>query len=134
MVFKHNETITSLYEGITKTANPTEDQLVQQAPLLSKTGLSKDQDLLAEAYKSISKKCTCAAKGGTCDCDNCAKCRSNQKPLKENKKTEKPDYMDVDEDGDTEESMKKATKDKKFKKLAKEGLSFKDLFKSLMTE
>ena len=88
--------------------------------------------MLAEAYKAVSKKCTCAAKGGDCDCDGCAKCTANQKPVEEAKKAGKPDYMDVDGDGDKKESMKKALKDKSSKNPSKG--SFKDKFAEVMAK
>ena len=141
MVFKDTQTLSGLYEGITKKVEPSKDQLIEQAPILSNTALSKDQDMLLEAYNVITNKgakevhCKYAAKG--CDCDGCEECKDNQEPIEEAKKKAKPDYMDVDKDGDKKESMKKALKDKGEKKsssLKKEGLSFKDLYNSVMTE
>jgi hypothetical protein len=129
MVFNNNETLASLYEGITKRIDPSSEQSTRQAPTLSNTDLSKDQDLLAEAYKAVGKKETCmhAAKG--CDCDGCKECKANQKPVEEAKKAGKPDYMDLDGDGDKKESMKKAVKDKKPTKG-----SFKDNFNKVMSK
>ncbi len=94
----------------------------------------KDQQLLMEAYQAIAEKkhnCSHAAKG--CDCAGCSECKSNQEPLEEAKKKKgKPDYLDVDKDGDKKEPMKKALKDKKH---MKEGISsFRDLFNRVMTE
>lgn len=121
MVFKDTQTLSGLYEGITKKVEPSKDQLVEQAPILSNTALSKDQDMLAEAYNTIVVEA----------------------------KKEKPDYMDADKDGDKKESMKKALADKaekgsdeeepeKEKKkpafLKKEGLTFKDLFNRVISE
>lgn len=137
MVFKDNESLTSLYEGITKRVEPSADQLVQQAPILSNTQLSKDQDMLAEAYNVMTNRgakemhCAHAAKG--CDCNSCDECKANQETIEE-KKSGKPDYMDVDKDGNKKESMKKAVKDKAAKKTMKEGLSFKDLYNAVMNE
>jgi hypothetical protein len=129
MVFNNNESLAALYEGITKRIDPSTEQSTRQSPTLSKTDLSKDQDLLAEAYKAVGKKETCkhAAKG--CDCDGCEECKANQKPVEEAKKAGKPDYMDVDGDGDKKESMKKAVKDKKPMKG-----SFKDNFNKVMSK
>lgn len=139
MVFKDNQTLSGLYEGITKKVEPSQDQLVQQAPILSNTALSKDQDMLSEAYTVMTNKgakemhCKHAAKG--CDCSGCEECKANQEPIEEAKKKAKPDYMDVDKDGNKKESMKKALKDKSKKNLVKEeGLSFKDLYNSVMLE
>ena len=123
MVFKDNESLTSLYEGITKRVEPSADQLVQQAPILSNTQLSKDQDMLAEAYNVMTNR-------GSNGCDEC---KANQETIEE-KKSGKPDYMDVDKDGNKKESMKKAVKDKAAKKTMKEGLSFKDLYNAVMNE
>lgn len=133
MIFNDNESLTSLYTGITKQVEPSTEQLTKQAPLLSNTSLSKDQQSLEEAYNvmtnSGSKKCTCmhAAKG--CDCDGCDECRCNRDKVDEAKKNAKPDYMDVDEDGDKKEPMKKALKEK-----VKESSKFKSYFQKLMTE
>ena len=111
MAFKDNDLLANLYSNITKTVEPSEDQLTIQAPTLSNTDLSKDQDYLYEAYKSVTKHaCSHAAKG--CDCDCCKECKGNQEPIGEAKKSGKPDYMDVDKDGNKKEPMKKALKDK----------------------
>jgi hypothetical protein len=84
----------------------------------------KDQELLSEAYNKVAKnKCTC---GKNCTCRKEAK-----KPVKE-AKHEKPDYLDADEDGDEEESLKQALKDKEAKT---ESLSlFKSLYKTTIKE
>lgn len=141
MVFKDNESLTNLYEGITKQATPSKDQLTRQAPTLSRTELSKDQDMLAEAYEVMTnrgtKTCTCkhAAKG--CDCDGCKDCRDNHEHLDEAKKAKKlssaqkkiaqaappPDEIT----GSDFAALKK-------KKAMKEGFTFKDLYASVMTE
>jgi hypothetical protein len=95
----------------------------------------KDQELLAEAYNLVSEKkykCKHAAKG--CDCDGCKECKANQKPLEEAKKKAKPDYMDVDKDGNKKESMKKALKDKAKKEVKEELSSFKALFNKVIAE
>ena len=97
----------------------------------------KDAEMLAEAYTAVlEKKCTCkhAAKG--CKCNNCKDCKCNQKKksLKEAAK-EKPDYLDVDEDDNKEESMKKALSDKaKKKEIKEESSSFADLYRQIMEE
>jgi hypothetical protein len=141
MVFKDTQTLSGLYEGITKKVEPSKDQLIEQAPILSNTALSKDQDMLAEAYNVITNKgakelhCKHAAKG--CDCTGCEECKDNQETIEEAKKKAKPDYMDVDKDGNKKESMKKAVADKSKKKpdfLKKEGLTFKDLFSRVISE
>ena len=147
MVFKDTQTLSGLYEGISKKVEPSKDQLIEQAPILSNTALSKDQDMLAEAYNVITNKgakklhCEHAAKG--CDCNGCEECEDNQESIQEAKRKDKPDYMDVDKDGDKKESMKKALKDKKEEPeekkkkpafLKKEGLTFKDLFNRVISE
>lgn len=141
MVFKDNESLTNLYEGITKQATPSKDQLTRQAPTLSRTELSKDQDMLAEAYEVMTnrgtKTCTCkyAAKG--CDCNGCQDCKDNHEQLDEAKKAKKlssaqkkiaqaappPDEIT----GSDFAALKK-------KKTMKEGFSFKDLYNAIMTE
>ena len=73
--------------------------------------MNKDADLLAEAYQKVLKRtehCKSAKEG--CDCDKCDECKENQ-TVKEAKGS-KPDYIDIDKDGDKKESMKKAFKDK----------------------
>jgi len=54
-------------------------------------------------------KCTCPA-----DCKDCD-CKTNES------KKAKPDYIDIDGDGDKKEPMKKAVKDKKKKKIGEAG-------------
>lgn len=71
--------------------------------------LNRDEKLLAEAYQRIMEsedKCSHAKNG--CDCDECEDCKDNKKV----EEAAKPDYLDVDEDGDKDEPMKKALKDK----------------------
>lgn len=138
MVFKDTRTLSGLYEGITKKVEPSKDQLIEQAPILSNTALSKDQDMLLEAYNVITNKgakevhCKYAAKG--CDCDGCEECKDNQEPIEEAKKKAKPDYMDVDKDGNKKEPMKKALKDKKKHEMKEQISSFKDLFNKVISE
>lgn len=138
MAFNDNKTLTDLYSNITKRVEPTADQLVRQAPLMSKTDLSTDQSRLEEAYDVMTskgpKKCACkhAAKG--CDCDGCEECRNNREAVEESKKSaksSKPDYLDVDKDGNKKELMKKALKDKE---TMEEGSKFASFFKKIMTE
>lgn len=133
MIFKDSEALSNIYANITKQAVPSADQLVESAPLKSRTDLSKDQSLLAEAYASIQEAgapCPCT-QGKKCtkkDC-SCTKCK---KSLEESKKKSnaKPDYLDVDDDGDEKESMKKALKDKAMKESSK----FKSLFMRIINE
>lgn len=81
--------------------------------------MNKDTKQLMEAYERVlemkkHEHCKYAEEG--CECDKCDECKENKKPVSEKKKAPKPDYLDVDEDGDEKESMKKALKDKKSKK------------------
>lgn len=48
-----------------------------------------------------------------CDCENCdcENCDCGEESVIEKKKS-KPDFLDVDKDGDKKESMKKASKEK----------------------
>lgn len=139
MIFKDTEALSNIYANITKQANPSKDQLVQQAPMLNRTDLSKDQDLIAEAYANmlteakepccpctVGKKCT--KKG--CECTACKKSLKESQILEAKKKAAKPDYLDADEDGDKKESMKKALKDKAMKESSK----FRNLFMSIINE
>lgn len=74
------------------------------------------------------------------DVERCRKdkMQGSQSELKESKKKPKPDYLDVDKDGNKKESMKKALSDKKKspkKTSMKEGISsFKDLFQRVISE
>lgn len=92
--------------------------------------ISKDEQLLVEAYKQVIEKmhckCSHAKAPEKCDCDGCEDCKKNQK-LEEGKKA-KPDFLDADKDGNKKESMKKALKDKKGKG------NFKDLHKKTMSK
>lgn len=143
MIFKDSEALSNIYSNISKQATPSAEQLVQQAPLLSRTDLSKDQDNLANIYASIITEgkepcCPCTI-GKKCTKKDC-QCSACKKALKESrileakkeapKKGAKPDYMDVDDDGDQKESMKKALKDKAMKESSK----FKSLFMSIINE
>lgn len=58
-----------------------------------------------------------------------------EKKSPKGKKKSKPDFMDVDKDGNKSESMKKAIKDKKSKsakKTIKESLTFADAVKFVL--
>ena len=104
MIFKDTELLTNLYTGIAK------------------------QQFLNEAKEEACCPCTqgkkCTKKG--CDCKAC------EKSLNEAKKAGKgkPDYLDMDGDGDKKEPMKKALKDKAMKESSK----FKNLFVSVINE
>ena len=136
MIFKDAELLSNLYAGITKQVTPSQDQLVEQAHRLSKTELSGDQKMLAEAYEAMTnsgyKKCACKHASKGCDCDGCEECKCNREKIDEAKKAKKgkPDYLDADKDGNKKEPMKKALKDK----AMKESSSFKDLFMSIINE
>jgi len=74
--------------------------------------MNKDAELLAEAYQKVleeAKHCKAAMEG--CDCDDCKECEENQ--TVDEAKHAKPDYIDIDKDGNKKESMKKAAADKK---------------------
>ena len=93
--------------------------------------MNKDADLLAEAYQKVLEEamhCKYAKKG--CDCDNCEECKDNQ--TVEEAKHAKPDYIDIDGDGDKEESMKKAAADKKKKSMHKENAEMADAYQTIL--
>jgi hypothetical protein len=98
--------------------------------------MNKDADLIAEAYQKMlstwkenkDKDCKWAKKG--CDCDGCEECKSNQKV--EEAKAVKPDYIDIDKDGDKKESMKKAAQDKKKKSVHKENAEMGEAYETIL--
>lgn len=53
---------------------------------------------------------------------------------KKAKKGSKPDFLDVDKDGNKKESMKKAIKDKKNKKIVKENILLANFIKCVSEE
>ena len=65
-----------------------------------------------------------------------AKAKKNNKKSasKTSKKGVKPDYIDVDKDGNKKESMKKAIKDKKKKKIVKENTLISNFIKCIAEE
>jgi hypothetical protein len=84
--------------------------------------LSDDVKQLTDLYSLIvegKEKCNCTA-----DC----KCKDKKSKQTSN---DKPDYLDVDKDGDTKESFKKALKDKED---LKEHSAFKRLYATVMNE
>lgn len=86
----------------------------------------KDEQLLIEAYKAIFEKneaCGCPK-----DCDR-KKCEEEKIEEAIKAKKGKPDYLDVDEDGDKNEPFKKALKDKSLKEGS---LTFKELYKTII--
>lgn len=93
--------------------------------------MNKDADLIAEAYQKVLEEamhCKYAKDG--CDCDKCEECKDNQ-TVDEAKKA-KPDYLDVDKDGDKDEPMKKALKDKKKKSMHKENAEMADAYQTIL--
>jgi len=93
--------------------------------------MNKDADLIAEAYQKVLKgteHCKYAKEG--CDCDGCEECEANQKV--EEAKAAKPDYIDIDKDGDKKESMKKAAHDKKKKSFHKENAEMGEAYETIL--
>ena len=94
--------------------------------------MNKDADLLAEAYQKVLKgteHCKSAKEG--CDCNKCEECKENQ-TVDEAKKADKPDYIDIDKDGDKKESMKKAAHDKKKKSFHKENAEIGQAYETIL--
>jgi hypothetical protein len=92
--------------------------------------MNKDADLIAEAYQKVlegTEHCKWAKEG--CDCDGCEECKENQ--TVDEAKHAKPDYIDIDKDGDKKESMKKAAKDKK-KSMHKENAEMADAYETIL--
>jgi hypothetical protein len=92
--------------------------------------MNKDADLIAEAYQKVLEEamhCKHAKKG--CECDDCKECKENQ--TVDEAKHAKPDYIDIDKDGDKKESMKKAAKDKK-KSMHKENAEMADAYETIL--
>lgn len=93
--------------------------------------MNKDADLLAEAYQKVLEEAMhCKAAKDGCDCDKCEDCKHNQ--TVDEAKNAKPDYLDIDKDGDKEESMKKAAADKKKKSMHKENAEMADAYQTIL--
>jgi len=93
--------------------------------------MNKDADLIAEAYQKVlegTEHCKYAKEG--CDCDKCDECKDNQ--TVDEAKSSKPDYIDIDKDGDKKESMKKAVSDKKKKSFHKENAEMADAYETIL--
>jgi hypothetical protein len=93
--------------------------------------MNKDADLIAEAYQKVlegTEHCKYAKEG--CDCDKCDECKDNQ--TVDEAKSSKPDYVDIDKDGDKKESMKKAVSDKKKKSFHKENAEMADAYETIL--
>lgn len=92
----------------------------------------KDLEKLQEAYELLEKK---AFTKKTCTCKKCDACKKTHKKTEIKEAKSKPDYLDVDEDGNKKEPMKKALGDKANKKKIEERVSsFKTLFNAVMSE
>lgn len=98
--------------------------------------MKSDLDLLAEAYGKMFRepsKCSCGCEdcGPKCPCNEDCECKNRIEEAK--KKTAKPDYMDIDGDGDKKESMKKAAKDKKsVQSVQKENAEMGDAYETIL--
>jgi hypothetical protein len=92
--------------------------------------MNKDANLLAEAYQKVLEEAMhCKAAKEGCDCDKCDECEENQ--TVDEAKHAKPDYVDIDKDGDKKESMKKAAKDKK-KSVHKENAEMANAYETIL--
>jgi hypothetical protein len=92
--------------------------------------MNKDAELLAEAYQKVLKEAKhCKAAEDGCECNKCEECEDNQ-TVKEAKNA-KPDYLDMDKDGDKDEPMKKAVKDKK-KSIHKENEEMASAYETIL--
>jgi len=93
--------------------------------------MNKDAELLAEAYQKVLKEAMhCKAAKAGCDCDECEECEKNQKV--EEAKNAKPDYLDLDKDGNKKESMKKAAADKKKKSMHVENSEMTSAYETIL--
>jgi hypothetical protein len=93
--------------------------------------MNKDANLLAEAYQKVLEEAMhCKAAKDGCDCDKCEECENNQ--TVDEAKNAKPDYLDIDKDGDKEESMKKAVADKKKKSVHKENAEMANAYETIL--
>jgi hypothetical protein len=96
--------------------------------------MNKDAALLAEAYKKVLEESTHCKyandKKNPCDCNGCKECKDNQ--TVEEAKNAKPDYIDIDKDGDKKESMKKAAADKKKKSIHKENAEMASAYETIL--
>jgi hypothetical protein len=94
--------------------------------------MNKDAELLAEAYQKVLEEAMqhCKAAKDGCDCDKCEECKDNQ--TVDEAKNAKPDYLDVDKDGDKKESMKKAVSDKKKKSMHKENTEMASAYETIL--
>jgi hypothetical protein len=93
--------------------------------------MNKDANLIAEAYQKVLKEamhCKHAKEG--CECDGCKECKENQ--IVDEAKHAKPDYIDIDKDGDKKESMKKAAHDKKKKSFHKENAEMGEAYETIL--
>jgi hypothetical protein len=93
--------------------------------------MNKDADLIAEAYQKVLEEAMhCKAAKNGCDCDKCEECEDNQ--TVDEAKSSKPDYIDIDKDGDKKESMKKAAADKKKKSFHKENAEMANAYETIL--
>jgi hypothetical protein len=93
--------------------------------------MNKDADLIAEAYQKVLEEAMhCKAAKEGCDCDKCEECEDNQ--TVDEAKSSKPDYIDIDKDGDKKESMKKAAHDKKKKSFHKENAEMGEAYETIL--
>jgi hypothetical protein len=93
--------------------------------------MKKDVDLIAEAYQRIlNEKVHCEAAEKGCECSKCEECEKNQ--TVDEAKNSKPDYLDIDKDGDKKESMKKAVGDKKKKSFHKESSEMAQAYETIL--
>ena len=98
------------------------------------TSKQKDNLSLEQAYRAICEsaekcpECGCnpsSPKEG-CECEHHNEEAKDETVAEAKAKGQKPDYLDVDGDGDTKEPMKKALKDKEKKGSSNKGPSKKE--------
>ena len=132
MALNDIDAIASLYSNITKKVEPASELIVQHAPLLNNTQLSTEQALLEAVYTKMEKKCIC--KDPSKKNKKFSYCEEKYSKKVNEAKKGKPDYMDVDKDGNKKESMKKALKDKAKHPVKEQLSSFKELFNKVISE
>lgn len=83
----------------------------------SESGYSYENEKNKSVYAEKCPDCNCNC--DECDCDecDCKNCKNHSMSVSEKKKA-KPDFLDIDKNGNKKESMKKAVKDAKSGKLS----------------
>lgn len=125
----NNDNIYNILNNFNKVAQEAKPAVTEQKPATQKTKLEESMEQIGEKYMGFKKTVAAVKKGGSAENPEAVAAAIGRKKYGKEKfqqaaaagkklgEASKPDYIDLDKDGDKTEPMKKAAKDAKEKKV-----------------